>query len=118
MPSSARLRSALQAQVAAGAPGALARIEASPVGLSWDGAAGRLARGTGRALRPEDAFRVGQILDPSGLDELTRWTPAASIPPGHALRYERYGPGNGRQHRRRIPWPEGRRLPAEVEEPV
>jgi CubicO group peptidase (beta-lactamase class C family) len=29
------------------------------------------------------------------LGELKRWTPAASFPPGHALRYERYGLGTG-----------------------
>ena len=33
--------------------------------------------------------------DSRALDELTRWTPAASFPPGHALRYERYGLGMG-----------------------
>ena len=36
-----------------------------------------------------------QILDAGGLEELTRWTPGASFPPGHALRYERYGLGMG-----------------------
>jgi hypothetical protein len=29
------------------------------------------------------------------LGELTQWTPAATFPPGHALRYERYGLGIG-----------------------
>jgi D-alanyl-D-alanine carboxypeptidase len=42
------------------------------------------------------ALWSGQILDSSGLDELTRWTPGASFPPGHALRYERYGMGMGK----------------------
>jgi D-alanyl-D-alanine carboxypeptidase len=58
---SARLRAALEAQVAAGAPGTLARIEAPRVGLSWGGSAGYLARGKSRALRPDDAFRVASV---------------------------------------------------------
>jgi hypothetical protein len=36
-----------------------------------------------------------QIVDSRALDELRRWMPAASFPPGHALRYERYGVGMG-----------------------
>jgi CubicO group peptidase (beta-lactamase class C family) len=55
---SARLQAALEAQVAAGAPGALARIEAPRADLMWDGAAGYLARDNSRALRPDDAFRA------------------------------------------------------------
>jgi D-alanyl-D-alanine carboxypeptidase len=56
-----RLQSALQAQVGAGAPGALARIEAPRVGRDWEGAAGHLARGNSRALRPDDAFRAASV---------------------------------------------------------
>ena len=37
-----------------------------------------------------------RVVDARGLEELTRWTPSASFPPGHALRYERYGLGMGR----------------------
>ena len=37
----------------------------------------------------------GRIVDTRGLDELTLWTPCASFPPGHVLRYERYGLGMG-----------------------
>ncbi|HYY21833.1 MAG TPA: serine hydrolase domain-containing protein, partial [Thermoleophilaceae bacterium] len=37
-----------------------------------------------------------RLVDARGLEELTRWTPGASFPPGHALRYERYGLGTGR----------------------
>jgi D-alanyl-D-alanine carboxypeptidase len=55
---SSRLQSAVEAQVAAGAPGALARLEAPRAGLVWGGSAGYLARGGGRTLRPNDAFRV------------------------------------------------------------
>ncbi|MGH2963042.1 MAG: serine hydrolase domain-containing protein [Solirubrobacterales bacterium] len=38
---------------------------------------------------------TGGVVDYGGLEELTRWTPGASFPPGHALRYERYGLGTG-----------------------
>jgi D-alanyl-D-alanine carboxypeptidase len=55
------LHAALEARVAAGAPGALARIEAPGAGLSWAGAAGRLARESGRPLRPDDAFRAASV---------------------------------------------------------
>ena len=58
---SARLQAALEAQVAAGAPGAVARIEAPRAGLTWGGAAGYLARGDSRALRPDDAFRAASV---------------------------------------------------------
>jgi D-alanyl-D-alanine carboxypeptidase len=57
-PATDRLEAALAAQVAAGAPSALARIEAPRAGLLWEGAAGHLARGESRALRADDAFRV------------------------------------------------------------
>jgi D-alanyl-D-alanine carboxypeptidase len=56
-----RLQSALEARVAAGAPGALARLEAPRLGLAWDGAAGQVTRGESRALRPDDAFRVASV---------------------------------------------------------
>jgi CubicO group peptidase (beta-lactamase class C family) len=36
-----------------------------------------------------------QIIGSPALGELTRWTPAATFPPGHMLRYERYGLGMG-----------------------
>ena len=36
-----------------------------------------------------------RIIGSRALGELTRWTPAASFPAGHALRYERYGLGMG-----------------------
>jgi D-alanyl-D-alanine carboxypeptidase len=58
---SARLQAALEAQVAAGAPGALARIEAPRAGLAWAGSAGYLARDNRRALRPDDAFRAASV---------------------------------------------------------
>jgi D-alanyl-D-alanine carboxypeptidase len=58
---SARLRAAVEARVAAGAPGALARIEAPRAGLTWGGSARRLALGKGRGLRPDDAFRAASV---------------------------------------------------------
>ena len=36
-----------------------------------------------------------EIIDSSALLEFTKWTPDASFPPGHTLRYERYGLGIG-----------------------
>jgi D-alanyl-D-alanine carboxypeptidase len=36
-----------------------------------------------------------RIVGSRALGELTQWTPAAFFPPGHALRYERYGLGMG-----------------------
>jgi D-alanyl-D-alanine carboxypeptidase len=58
---SARLQAALETQVSAGAPGALARIEAPDAGLVWAGSAGHIARGQGRSLRPDDAFRAASV---------------------------------------------------------
>jgi D-alanyl-D-alanine carboxypeptidase len=55
------LQAALEAQIAAGAPGALARMEAPRAGLTWGAAAGRLAHGRGRPLQAEDAFRVASV---------------------------------------------------------
>jgi CubicO group peptidase (beta-lactamase class C family) len=36
-----------------------------------------------------------RIVDADGLEDLTRWTPGAPIPPRHGLRYERYALGLG-----------------------
>jgi D-alanyl-D-alanine carboxypeptidase len=58
---SARLQAAVEAQVTAGASGALARIEAPRAGLTWSSSAGHLARGKSRALRPDDAFRAASV---------------------------------------------------------
>jgi len=55
------LQSALDARVAAGAPGALARMEVPRLGLAWHGAAGQLARRASRALRPDDGVRVASV---------------------------------------------------------
>jgi D-alanyl-D-alanine carboxypeptidase len=58
---SARLQAAVDARVAAGAPGALACVEAPNAGLTWGGSAGRLARGKRRDLRSDDAFRAASV---------------------------------------------------------
>jgi D-alanyl-D-alanine carboxypeptidase len=58
---SARLQAAVEAQVAAGAPGALARLEAAGGGLTWSGSAGLVTRGKSRLLRPDDAFRAASV---------------------------------------------------------
>ncbi len=58
---SARLQAAVEAQVAPGAPGALARVEAARGGLTWGGSAGHLAQGNSRFLRPDDAFRAASV---------------------------------------------------------
>ena len=42
------------------------------------------------------ALWSGRIAGAHGREELTHWTPGASFPPGHALRYDRYGLGIGR----------------------
>jgi D-alanyl-D-alanine carboxypeptidase len=60
-PISTELQAALEAQVAAGAAGALARLEAPRLGLDWAGAAGHVARDGGRRLRRGDSFRVASV---------------------------------------------------------
>ena len=61
MAASARLQAALENQISAGAPGALASIEAAGAGLVWAGSAGGLACGEARSLRPDDAFRIASV---------------------------------------------------------
>ena len=58
---SARLQAAVGAQVEAGAPSALAYLEAPRAGLRWRGSAGRLAHEKSRAVRPDDAFRTASV---------------------------------------------------------
>jgi D-alanyl-D-alanine carboxypeptidase len=58
---SARLQAALEDQISAGSPGAIASIEAPGAGLVWTGSAGRLAREESRSLRPDDAFRIASV---------------------------------------------------------
>jgi D-alanyl-D-alanine carboxypeptidase len=55
----AHLQAALENRIAAGAPGALALIEAPA--LAWTGAAGQLGQGDARGLRSNDAFRIASV---------------------------------------------------------
>jgi D-alanyl-D-alanine carboxypeptidase len=41
------------------------------------------------------ALWSGDLVDSDDLEVMTRWTPGATFPPGHALRYDRYGLGLG-----------------------
>jgi D-alanyl-D-alanine carboxypeptidase len=70
--------------------------------LSWatisptiDWAGGGLVTTAADLARFVRALWSEQIIGARVLGELTRWTPGASFPPGHALRYERYGLGMG-----------------------
>jgi CubicO group peptidase (beta-lactamase class C family) len=70
-------------------------FQSSDSGYVTDWAGGRLvttASDLGRFVR---ALSSGRIVDFAALGELTRWTPGASFPPGHMLRYDRYGLGMG-----------------------
>jgi CubicO group peptidase (beta-lactamase class C family) len=59
--------------------------------IDWPG--GGLVTTTPDLTRFVRALWSERTIGSRALDELTRWTPAASFPPGHALRYERYGWG-------------------------
>src|SRR5512132_4371992 len=56
-----RLQPAVEAQITAGAPGALARVEGAGADLIWEGSAGVLARGTSPLLKPDYAFRAASV---------------------------------------------------------
>ena len=58
---SARLQAALEHQISAGAPGAVARLEVPRARLVWAGSAGRLVQGQDRSVRPDDAFRAASV---------------------------------------------------------
>jgi D-alanyl-D-alanine carboxypeptidase len=58
---SGQVEAALEDQISAGAPGALALVEAPRKELEWAGAAGRLAKGDERSLRSDDAFRIASV---------------------------------------------------------
>src|SRR4051812_17939143 len=60
-----------------------------------DWAAGGLVTTAADLCRFARGLWSERIVDSEGLAELTRWTPGASFPPGHMLRYERYGLGIG-----------------------
>jgi hypothetical protein len=84
-PSMRALQAALGARVAAGAPSALARIEAPDKNPPWEGAAGRLSRSDERAVRVDDAFRVASTTKRWGaFDHLAETTPRLSNHSGGA----------------------------------
>jgi D-alanyl-D-alanine carboxypeptidase len=58
---SARLQAALENQISAGAPGAVARLEVPRARVVWAGSAGLLLRGQRRRVQPDDAFRAASV---------------------------------------------------------
>jgi D-alanyl-D-alanine carboxypeptidase len=62
--------------------------------IDWAG--GGLVTTTPDLARFVRGLWSGLIVDPDGLDQMTRWTVGASFPPGHAVRYDDYGLGIGR----------------------
>ena len=61
--------------------------------IDWAG--GGLVTTTADLARFVRALWSERILGARALGELTRWTPGASFPPGHRLRYQHYGLGMG-----------------------
>jgi CubicO group peptidase (beta-lactamase class C family) len=55
------LEKALKAQISAGAPSAVARLEMSTLDRCWAGAVGRFAHDDPRLLRADDAFRIASV---------------------------------------------------------
>ncbi len=70
-------------------------LDWTTVSPTIDWAGGGLVTTTSDLARFVRGLWSERILDSRALDELTRWTPGASFPPGHTLRYERYGLGMG-----------------------
>jgi D-alanyl-D-alanine carboxypeptidase len=70
-------------------------LDMASVTPTIDWAGGGLVSTTADLSRFLRALWSGDLIDSTAIDELTRWTPGASFPPGHALRYDRYGLGLG-----------------------
>ena len=70
-------------------------LDWTTVSPTIDWAGGGLVTTTSDLARFVRGLWSERILDSRALDELTRWTPGTSFPPGHTLRYERYGLGMG-----------------------
>jgi D-alanyl-D-alanine carboxypeptidase len=70
-------------------------LDMTTISPTIDWAGGGLVTTAPDLARFVRALWSGRILDSPGLDQLTRWTPGASFPPGHAVRYNRYGLGMG-----------------------
>jgi D-alanyl-D-alanine carboxypeptidase len=70
-------------------------LDLTSVSPTIDWAGGGLVSTTADLSRFLGALRSGALVESASLEQLTRWTPGASFPPGHALRYDRYGLGLG-----------------------
>jgi len=70
-------------------------LDLATVSPTIDWAGGGLVSTTADLSRFLSALWAGELIDSTAFQELTRWTPNASFPPGHALRYDRYGLGLG-----------------------
>src|SRR5207248_10445350 len=70
-------------------------LDWTTVSPTIDWAGGGLVTTAPDLVRFVDGLWSHQIVDADALAEMTRWTPGASFPPGHALRYDRYGLGVG-----------------------
>ena len=70
-------------------------LDLASVSPTIDWAGGGLVSTTADLSRFSSALWAGDLLDSAAQSELTRWTEGASFPPGHGLRYDRYGLGLG-----------------------
>jgi D-alanyl-D-alanine carboxypeptidase len=70
-------------------------LDMAAVSPTIDWAGGGLVSTTADLSKFLRALWGGELMDSSAIQELTRWTPGASFPPGPALRYDRYGLGLG-----------------------
>jgi D-alanyl-D-alanine carboxypeptidase len=71
-------------------------LDLTTISPTIDWAGGGLVTTAPDMVRFLRALWSGRILGPPEIEELTRWTPGASFPEGHAVRYEQYGLGTGR----------------------
>ena len=70
-------------------------LDMTLVSPTIDWAGGGLVSTTADLSKFLSALWSGDLIDSSALEQLTHWTPGARFPPGHALRYDRYGLGLG-----------------------
>ena len=92
-----RLKAALEDRILAGAPGALARARC---GVVCSVSAGGLARGEGRSVGPEDAFRVASVTKSLTATVAVR-LPRVRREPGRAwdpVEFVDHVAGHGRPH--------------------
>jgi CubicO group peptidase (beta-lactamase class C family) len=89
-------------------------LDMASVSPTIDWAGGGLVSTTADLSRFLTALWSGRLIDSTALQELTRWTPGASFPPGHGLRYDRYGLGLGSIQGRQDRAPRPHRIPRRV----